>query len=340
MPERTKNMQVRIEDKDYMLLHVLCFDFCYTLVMEGFDQLDEVAKDLLRLLEQHSGETSEDDHEVITKLRDAIKAALPPHEAVEQQVGTRLDLILLAGQVFTTKNGEACKTAKLLDGYMRFRVKKEGVGYELLSPDFYRQEIEGAAKDLSRLLEQYSGETSEDEREVITKLRDAIKAVLARQGTVEEQVGNRRDLIMLAWQVFMKKNEEAWKTAKLLDAYMRFRAKEEGVSYELSPDCYRKESLVGGSDFFGIVVENGKLVCDNEQPRMFEQWEAKKSRLHDGLPELSEEDDAYELGSGSLRDELNAWYLAIEAYNKRNLPGFITYDNDALLNRSTKKSRR
>src|SRR6516225_4622364 len=99
MPERTKNMQVRIEDKDYMLLHVLCFNFCYTLVMEGFDQLDEVAKDLLRLLEQHSGETSEDEREVITKLRDAIKAVLARQGTVEEQVGNRRDLIMLAWQV-------------------------------------------------------------------------------------------------------------------------------------------------------------------------------------------------------------------------------------------------
>jgi hypothetical protein len=248
--------------------------------MEGFDQLEEGAKDLLWVLGQYnSGETSEDEHQVITTLRDAIKAVLAPQEIVEEQVGTRLDLIMLAWQVFMKKNGEACKTVNLLDAYMRFRAKKEGVGYDLLSPDLYRKEIEEASKDLLWVLGQYNGETSEDEHQVITTLRDAIKAVLAPRGTLEEQVGARLDLIMLAWQVFMKKNGEACKTANLLDAYMRFRAKKEGVGYELSPDFYREEILLGVRDFFGIVVENGKLVCDKEQPRMFEQWEVKKNRL-------------------------------------------------------------
>ena len=134
-------------------LYDLCFDFCYTIIMEGFDQLEEGAKDLLRLLEQYSGETSENEHEVMTTWQDAIEAALAPHETVEEQVGTRLNLIMLAGQAFMTRNGQASKTANPLDAYMRFRAKKEGVGYALLSPDFYRQEIEATAKDLLSLLE-------------------------------------------------------------------------------------------------------------------------------------------------------------------------------------------
>jgi len=284
-------MLLQTEDKRFMSLHVLCFGFCYTLAIRESEPLEEAAKDLSCVLKQYSGEISEDEHQVITALRDAINAM--PQKTVEEQVRTRLDLIMAAWQVFMKKNGGACKTANFVDAYMRFRAKKYRVGYEP-TPDFYRGKLEAAAKDLLCGLEQYSGEALEDEHEVITTLRDAINAVLAphEEETVEEQVCNRRDLIMLAWQVFLKRNGEACKTANLLDAYMRFRAKKEGVSYELTSDFYRKEILVGVSDFFGIVVENGKLVCDKAQPRLFEQWKGKNNRLHDGSFEKIEEDDA------------------------------------------------
>jgi hypothetical protein len=285
-------MLLQTEDKRLMRLHVLCFGFCYALVIRESEPLEEAAKDLLRVLQEYSSGASEDGHEVITKLRDTINAMLVPQKTVEEQVRTRLDLIMVAWQVCMKKKGEDRETANLLDAYMRFRAKKERVGYELLSPDFYRKEFEAVAKDLLSGLEQYGGEASEDEHEVITKLQDAINAVLAPQKTVEEQVRTRLDLIMVAWQVFIKKNGEACKTANLLDEYMRFRAKKEGVCYELTPDYYRKEILVGVSDFFGIVGENGKLVCDKAQPRMFEQWKGKNERLHDGSFEMIEEDDA------------------------------------------------
>ena len=149
--------------------------------------------------------------------------------------------------------------------------------------------IDEAAEELLRGVERYSGETSEYQPEVITALRDAINAVLATNPAPDDEdkakdnegdrFCNKLDLITLAWQVFMKKNKEARKAANLLDAYMQVRAEQEGVGYELTPEFFKKIILSGISGFFGTIVENGRLVCDKEQPSMFEQWESKRKRL-------------------------------------------------------------
>ena len=72
-------------------------------------------------------------------------------------------------------------------------------------------------------------------------------------------------------------------TANLLDAYIRFRAKHEGVGYELNPEFFAKRIRGGISKFFGVSFVGGKLVSDEQFPMLFEQWNGerhKKAKLN------------------------------------------------------------
>jgi hypothetical protein len=57
--------------------------------------------------------------------------------------------------------------------------------------------------------------------------------------------------------------------AKELDAYMRFRAKHQGVGYKLSPKFFADAIEQGCTKFFGVTFQNGQLVDDEEQPELF-----------------------------------------------------------------------
>jgi hypothetical protein len=66
-----------------------------------------------------------------------------------------------------------------------------------------------------------------------------------------------------------------------LDAYIRFRAEHEGVSYELNPEFFEEEIRGGISNFFGVSFMDGKLVSDEDFPMLFEQWQSETQRdLH------------------------------------------------------------
>src|SRR5262249_34325893 len=55
-------------------------------------------------------------------------------------------------------------------------------------------------------------------------------------------------------------NDSSLMTAKALDAYMRFRAKHEGVGYELSPQFFADVIEQGCKKCFGVTFQNGQLV--------------------------------------------------------------------------------
>ena len=61
-------------------------------------------------------------------------------------------------------------------------------------------------------------------------------------------------------------------TGKALDAYMQFRAANEGVEYDLSPDFFSDALERGCEMFFGVVIQNGQLVADEQQPILFKKW--------------------------------------------------------------------
>jgi hypothetical protein len=61
-------------------------------------------------------------------------------------------------------------------------------------------------------------------------------------------------------------------TAQALDAYMRFRAADEGVEYDLSPDFFANAIEKGCELFFGVEIQDGKLVADEQQPKLFKKW--------------------------------------------------------------------
>jgi hypothetical protein len=63
------------------------------------------------------------------------------------------------------------------------------------------------------------------------------------------------------------------RAAKNLDAYIRFRARKEGVEYALSPEFFREALARGCVEFFGVAVgNNGELIRDAQFPRFFEEW--------------------------------------------------------------------
>ena len=66
--------------------------------------------------------------------------------------------------------------------------------------------------------------------------------------------------------------------AKLLDAYIRFRAKQEGVGYELNPEFFEKGIRNGIRKFFGVSFIEGKLLSDEDFPMVFELWNRETRR--------------------------------------------------------------
>jgi hypothetical protein len=53
---------------------------------------------------------------------------------------------------------------------------------------------------------------------------------------------------------------------KALDSYMRFRAEQEGIGYELTPEFFEAGILCGIDTFFGITVADDELLeTDNNQ---------------------------------------------------------------------------
>jgi hypothetical protein len=73
-------------------------------------------------------------------------------------------------------------------------------------------------------------------------------------------------------------NDSPLMAAKELDAYMRFRAKHEGVGYELSPKFFADAIEQGCEKCFGVTFQNGRLLDDEEQPELFRRWKETHSR--------------------------------------------------------------
>jgi hypothetical protein len=67
--------------------------------------------------------------------------------------------------------------------------------------------------------------------------------------------------------------EQASKAAHALDAYMRFRAEQEGVEYGHTPEWFRQAILLGIYHFYGVTIAGGQLVGDEQQPELFDRWQ-------------------------------------------------------------------
>ena len=62
------------------------------------------------------------------------------------------------------------------------------------------------------------------------------------------------------------------KNAKAVDTYMRFRARLEGVEYDLPLSTYEVALRSGVNTFFGVTVVNGELISDAQQPELLRMW--------------------------------------------------------------------
>ena len=72
-----------------------------------------------------------------------------------------------------------------------------------------------------------------------------------------------------------EKRAEANSLGKMIDAYMRVRAEEEGVGYELTPNFFEERIVAGVGKFFGVTFAEGKLLGDDQQPAFFAKWNRK-----------------------------------------------------------------
>lgn len=59
-----------------------------------------------------------------------------------------------------------------------------------------------------------------------------------------------------------------------LHEYMRFRAGEEGVKYDLSPEVFQDLIDNGVYTFFGIEIDNDNILSDTQNPVAFAEWQA------------------------------------------------------------------
>ena len=72
-----------------------------------------------------------------------------------------------------------------------------------------------------------------------------------------------------------EKRAEANSLGKMIDAYMRVRAEEEGVGYELTPNFFEERIVAGFWKCFGVTFAEGKLLGDDQQPAFFAKWNRK-----------------------------------------------------------------
>ena len=71
----------------------------------------------------------------------------------------------------------------------------------------------------------------------------------------------------------MQHKAKARQTGIAIDAYMRFRAAQEGQPYDFTPKYFEKLIQRGVVSFFGVTYADGKLIGDDQQPALFEQWQ-------------------------------------------------------------------
>jgi len=66
--------------------------------------------------------------------------------------------------------------------------------------------------------------------------------------------------------------------SRLLHEYIRDRAVVEGVAYEFTPAFFQSALNMGVAEFFGVEVEDGKMISDTQEPKTgyFKQWIEKR----------------------------------------------------------------
>jgi hypothetical protein len=62
--------------------------------------------------------------------------------------------------------------------------------------------------------------------------------------------------------------------ARALHSYMQFRAEREGVEYKLTPEFFGAGYVQGYRTFFGVTVNDSSMVSDDQQPELFNEWNA------------------------------------------------------------------
>lgn len=71
------------------------------------------------------------------------------------------------------------------------------------------------------------------------------------------------------------KKAEALTVGKELDEYLRFRAAQEDVGYEFTPEFFAIGILKGCKKFFGITYNKMGILADEEQPNLFSKWKTR-----------------------------------------------------------------
>jgi hypothetical protein len=111
---------------------------------------------------------------------------------------------------------------------------------------------------------------------------------------------------------------EAKELGKLLDSYMRFRAEQEGVAYELTSAFFEGYILAGFVCVFNVEFTKGKLVADAEFPAIFQKWTEKQQcisnddskRCEDGETHQTKESYDSKDGKDTTRIQRRRWLVS------------------------------
>ena len=116
----------------------------------------------------------------------------------------------------------------------------------------------------------------------------------------------------------MRHKSKARQAGIAIDAYMRFRATQEGMAYEFTPEFFEKGILRGLVAFFGVTFADGKLTGDLQQPALFEQWQQQNQNME--LENMTQ--DKRDAAFKSLADEVFRLSHTIRLADNEEEPDF------------------
>ena len=103
---------------------------------------------------------------------------------------------------------------------------------------------------------------------------NAIQVLDRKYGEVKATI-NDSSLAGQPVRQYVKPSNEV--LAKEVHDYMSFRAAREGFGHGLNVEFYEDALKKGSTGFFGVVVRNGAIVEDRQQPKLFKERLATSS---------------------------------------------------------------
>jgi hypothetical protein len=93
------------------------------------------------------------------------------------------------------------------------------------------------------------------------------------------------------------------KLATELDDYMKFRADNEKIEYELSPEFFLLHLREDIRSFFGVECDDARMLRDTQFPHLFKEWRAARPEGQEAGAEDSET-TAFLLAGDKIREAI------------------------------------